>query len=103
MWYEWAVVWRRGVDEHSSAHECAVLKQAVAALPDCVMLAFALADALEATGKHADALKVFEVCCSCIEAQQLSSQVMELQITYMCSMRCGYTRPGGDMLFGPAT
>lgn len=64
MWYEWAVVWRRGAEEHSSAHECAVLKQACAALPDCVMLSFALADALEATGKHAEALKVFEVCCT---------------------------------------
>lgn len=74
IWYEWAVLWRRGADEHSSAHECAVLKQAAAALPDCVMLSFALADALEATGKHSEALKVFEVCSSPLQVDLDSGQ-----------------------------
>ena len=61
MWCEWAELWREYGEEHHSNHVCDTLRDACSALPDCVMLSFALADALHAAKKAPEALAVYAV------------------------------------------
>ena len=60
MWYAWACVWSTDARQ-DTAHMQSILEQASAALPNCVMLAFALADVQESCKGAASALKVYEV------------------------------------------
>lgn len=60
MWYSWACVWNTDARQDTT-HLQTVLEQASAALADCVMLAFALADVQESCKGVANALKVYEV------------------------------------------
>ena len=60
IWHAWAVAWDTDNTEDSE-HQQAVLTLASAALPDCVMFAFALADVLQAHKQEAAALQVYEV------------------------------------------
>jgi hypothetical protein len=62
MWYAWAVVWDGSSGAADAAeHEQTVLTLASTALPECVMLTFALADVLEAHKQAQEALQVHEV------------------------------------------
>ena len=61
VWCEWAELWREYGEEHHSSHVCDTLRDACAALPECVMMSFALADALHAAKKPSEAVAVYEV------------------------------------------
>lgn len=61
LWCEWAEQWREYGEEFHNSHQCDALKKACVALPDCVMLSFALADALHAAKKPQDAVAVYDV------------------------------------------
>lgn len=61
MWCEWSELWREYGEEYHSTHLCDTLKMACAALPECVLLSFALADSLHAAKKPIEAVAVYEV------------------------------------------
>jgi hypothetical protein len=64
VWYAWAVAHDRDGGENV-AHQQAVLDKARQALPDCVMLHFALADSYESQSRLPEALGIYEVICPC--------------------------------------
>jgi dTDP-4-dehydrorhamnose reductase len=83
IWQAWAVAWDTDTAEDSE-HQQAVYTLASAALPDCVMFAFALADVLQAHKQEAAALQVYEVrtvsqACSYIPG--LSNRHADIDLT----------------------
>lgn len=78
MWCEWGELWREYGEDFHSNHQCETLKDACDALPDCVMLSFAYADALHAAKKSTEAVAVYEVCYP----TTLSA------VQFVCSQRC---------------
>lgn len=90
VWLEFAGLWadEEGDGSAAQAHAIAVLLQASEALPDCVALAFALADAHEAGSQTAEAQRVYDVRRLLLRLLRHLLPLPYLLLSAMCAVYC---------------